>query len=68
MVPIVGLALGLGVKFRSGAIGVVVFLVMGCAWSLAFAAFGYAIALKTGNPAAVNSLCLAAMRGRVKRG
>jgi ABC-2 type transport system permease protein len=28
---------------------------MGCAWSLAFAGFGYAIALKTGNPAAVNS-------------
>jgi ABC-2 type transport system permease protein len=24
-------------------------------WSLAFAGFGYAIALKTGNPAAVNS-------------
>ena len=28
---------------------------MGCLWSLACAGFGYAIALKTGNPAAVNS-------------
>ena len=28
---------------------------MAAAWSLAFAAFGYAIALKTGNPAAVQS-------------
>jgi ABC-2 type transport system permease protein len=35
--------------------GVVVFLLMGCLWSLAFAGFGYAIALKTGDPAAVNS-------------
>jgi ABC-2 type transport system permease protein len=55
MVPIVGLALGLGVRFQAGPFGVLVFLVLGCAWSLAFAAFGYAIALKTGNPAAVNS-------------
>ena len=28
---------------------------LGALWSLAFAGFGYAIALKTGNPAAVNS-------------
>ncbi len=55
MVPILALALGLGVRLHSGPAGVVVFLLMGCAWSLAFAGFGYAIALKTGNPAAVNS-------------
>ena len=55
MVPILGLALGLGVRMQSGPVGAVVFLLMGCAWSLAFAGFGYAIALKTGNPAAVNS-------------
>ena len=55
MVPIVGLALGLGVRFQAGPLGVLMFLLLGCAWSLAFAAFGYAIALKTGNPAAVNS-------------
>jgi ABC-2 type transport system permease protein len=55
MVPILALALGLGVRLQSGPAGAVVFILMGCAWSLAFAGFGYAIALKTGNPAAVNS-------------
>lgn len=55
MVPIIGVAMGLGVRFQAGPLGVIVFLALGCAWSLAFAAFGYAIALKTGNPAAVNS-------------
>ena len=53
--PILGLALALGVRMESGLLGAALFLLMGCAWSLAFAAFGYAIALKTGNPAAVNS-------------
>jgi ABC-2 type transport system permease protein len=55
MVPILALALALGVHLQAGPGGVLLFLVLGCAWSLAFAAFGYAIALKTGNPAAVNS-------------
>ena len=55
MIPIIALALGLGVRIRTGIVGILVFFVMGCLWSLAFAAFGYAIALKTGNPAAVNS-------------
>jgi len=55
MVPILGLALGLGVRLQSGPAGALAFLLTGCAWSLAFAGFGYAIALKTGNPAAVNS-------------
>jgi PhnB protein len=43
MVPIVALALALGVRSRSGPLGVLLFLVLGCAWSLAFAALGYAI-------------------------
>lgn len=30
-------------------------MVLSALWSLAFAGFGYAIALKTGNPAAVNT-------------
>jgi ABC-2 type transport system permease protein len=55
MLPILGLAVLLGVRLQSGPLGAVVFLLTGCAWSLAFAGFGYAIALKTGNPAAVNS-------------
>jgi len=54
-VPILLLALALGVGIESGPIGVVAFIAMAGLWSLAFAGFGYAIALKTGNPAAVNS-------------
>ena len=37
-----------------GPIGILVFIALASLWSLAFAGFGYAIALKTGNPAAVN--------------
>jgi ABC-2 type transport system permease protein len=55
MVPILILALVLGVHVEAGPIGALAFLALGCAWSLAFAGFGYAIALKTGNPAAVQS-------------
>jgi ABC-2 type transport system permease protein len=54
-IPILIMALVLGVHLASGPIGVVVFVLMAGLWCLAFAGFGYAIALKTGNPAAVNS-------------
>jgi ABC-2 type transport system permease protein len=54
-VPIIGLGLILGVRFHGGPLGVIVFMLLAALWSLAFAGFGYAIALKTGNPAAVNS-------------
>jgi ABC-2 type transport system permease protein len=54
-VPIVLLGLALGVRLESGPAGLVAFIAMAGLWSLAFAGFGYAIALKTGNPAAVNS-------------
>ncbi|MEZ5371395.1 MAG: ABC transporter permease [Microthrixaceae bacterium] len=54
-VPILGLGLALGVDFQSGVLGMVVFVALSAMWSLAFAGFGYAIALKTGNPAAVQS-------------
>jgi ABC-2 type transport system permease protein len=55
MVPILVVAFTLGVRIASGPVGVLAFLALGCAWCLAFAGFGYAIALKTGNPAAVQS-------------
>ncbi|HEV2311249.1 MAG TPA: ABC transporter permease [Acidimicrobiia bacterium] len=55
MIPILILALILGVQVEAGPVGVLAFLALGCMWSLAFAGFGYAIALKTGNPAAVQS-------------
>jgi ABC-2 type transport system permease protein len=57
-VPIVVLGFILGVRFEAGPLGVVVFILLAALWSLAFAGFGYAIALKTGNPAAVNSVFL----------
>ena len=53
--PVTALGLILGVRFETGILGIVVFLLYGAAWGLAFAGFPYAIALKTGNPAAVNS-------------
>jgi ABC-2 type transport system permease protein len=53
--PVVLLGLALGVDFETGLLGIVVFVLYGAAWGLAFAGFPYAIALKTGNPAAVNS-------------
>jgi ABC-2 type transport system permease protein len=58
MIPILVLGFILGVRFHDGPLGVVVFILLGALWSLAFAGFGYAIALKTGNPAAVNSAFL----------
>lgn len=54
-VPVIGLGLALGVRFEAGPVGLAAFVVLAALWSLAFAGFGYAIALKTGNPAAVNS-------------
>ncbi len=54
-VPIIALGVILGVRFDGGVLGVLVFMALASLWSLAFAGFGYAIALKTGNPAAVNS-------------
>lgn len=54
-VPIVALGMVLGVRFTGGPLGVILFIALASLWNLAFAGFGYAIALKTGNPAAVNS-------------
>ena len=53
--PILALGFVLGVRFEAGVLGMVVFIAFAAAWSLAFSGFGYAIALKTGNPAAVQS-------------
>lgn len=57
-VPIIGLGLVLGVRFEAGVLGLLLFVLLSAVWSLAFAGFGYAVALKTGNPAAVNSMFL----------
>jgi ABC-2 type transport system permease protein len=54
-VPIIALGFILGTNFEAGPLGVLMFMVLASLWSLSFAGFGYAIALKTGNPAVVNS-------------
>jgi ABC-2 type transport system permease protein len=54
-IPVLLLGLLLGVSFETGLIGMLVFLLYGAMWGLAFAGFPYAIALKTGNPGAVNA-------------
>ena len=54
-IPVLLLGLAVGVSFATGVVGMVVFVAYGAAWGLAFAGFPYAIALKTGNPAAVSA-------------
>jgi ABC-2 type transport system permease protein len=54
-VPVLILGLLLGVDFHAGVLGMLVFLLLAGAWGLVFTGFPYAIALKTGNPAAVSS-------------
>ena len=53
--PVIALGLIVGVTFETGIIGVIVFLAIAGLWALAYNMLPYAIALKTGNPAAVNS-------------
>ncbi len=53
--PVIALGLIVGVTFETGIIGVIVFLAIAGLWALASNMLPCAIALKTGNPAAVNS-------------
>ena len=54
-IPVLVLGFAVGVRFETGVLGVVVFLGIAGLWAIAYNAFPYAVALKTGNPAAVNS-------------
>ena len=54
-VPVLALGFALGVTFETGVLGVLAFILLASAWGLVFTGFPYAIALKTGNPAAVSS-------------
>lgn len=53
--PVIAMGYIVGVRFDTGVPGIVLFVLMGGLWGLAFTGFPYAIALKTGNPAAVNT-------------
>lgn len=52
---VTGVGLVIGVRFVTGWAGIVAFLALCAFWGLSFAGFPYAVALRTGNPAAVNS-------------
>lgn len=54
-VPVIILGLILGVSFGTGPLGLLLFILIGALWGLAFTGFPYAIALKTANPGAVAS-------------
>ena len=54
-IPVVIMGFVVGVRFESGVLGILAFILIAGAWSLAFAGFLYAIALKTGSPTAVNT-------------
>jgi ABC-2 type transport system permease protein len=53
--PVLALAFILGVTFVTGPLGVLAFLLLAGLWGLVFTGFPYAIALRTGSPAAVSS-------------
>jgi len=54
-IPVLILGFIIGVRFETGPPGILVFILLSGFWGLVFTGFPYAIALKTGNPAAVNS-------------
>ena len=54
-IPVLIMGFAVGVRFETGVPGVFAFVGIAALWSLVYAGFPYAIALKTGNPAAVNT-------------
>jgi ABC-2 type transport system permease protein len=54
-IPILILGFIVGVRFETGPLGVLAFIAITSLWCLVYAGFAYAIALKTDNPAAVQS-------------
>ena len=53
--PVLAIGAIVGVRFATGLPGVLVFIGFSALWGLAFTGFPYAVALKTGSPAAVNA-------------
>ena len=53
-VPVVIMGHIAGVSFEAGVTGILLFMLLAGLWGMIFNGFPYAIALKTGNPAAVN--------------
>lgn len=57
-VPVLALGFLLGISVVTGVVGAVAFVLLAGLWGLAFTGFPYAIALRTGNPTAVNNAYL----------
>ena len=54
-IPVLIMGFLVGVRFETGILGVGVFLAITSVWAVVYNGFPYAIALKTGSPAAVNT-------------
>jgi ABC-2 type transport system permease protein len=54
-IPVILLGALVGVRFETGPLGFLVFLLLSGFWGLAFTGFSYAIALKTGSAGMVNT-------------
>ncbi len=54
-IPVILLGMLVGVSFGTGPLGMILFVLIGAFWGLAFTGFPYAIALKTANPGAVGA-------------
>jgi ABC-2 type transport system permease protein len=53
--PVLIVGYAVGVRFVTGAPGVLTFIALSALWGVAFTGIPYAVALKTGSPAAVNA-------------
>ena len=54
-VPVLAIGFGVGVRFATGVPGVLVFIGFSALWGVVFTGLPYAVALKTGSPAAVSA-------------
>ena len=53
--PVLAVGFALGVHFVTGVAGILTFIGLSALWGVAFTGLPYAVALKTGSPAAVNA-------------
>jgi ABC-2 type transport system permease protein len=53
--PVLAIGFAVGVRFVTGAPGVLAFIALSALWGVVFTGIPYAVALKTGSPAAVNA-------------
>jgi ABC-2 type transport system permease protein len=53
--PVLALGAAVGVRFTTGVPGILAFVGFSALWGLAFTGYPYAVALKTGSPAAVSA-------------